>query len=410
MIANWPYVLAHYGRQEQEGEQADMATDADKGPNVALIGKAGSRLDLMTPALVLDLDKFEANVQKMADHCLAQGVALRPHAKTHKCAQIAKAQMAVGAVGICCAKPGEAEALAAAGVPNILITSPIVQRPVMERMIGLNETMPALSLVIDNKQVLEAWAGLTSSDHPLTVLVDLDVGLRRTGVPDEETVVKMAKTIDAADGLTFGGVQAYAGHLQHVEEYADRKTRSEDALTKCAHFVRAIQDAGIDVPCVTGGGTGTFHIDTNFGVLTELQGGSYIFMDREYNDVDIDGGRAEGHNAPAFETSLAVQTTVISANQKGFVTTDAGFKSFAMDGPRPILMAGAPPDAHYRFMGDEHGCVVFDGEDDALEVGDTLTVMTPHCDPTVNLYDVYHCVRGDTLVDVWSVEGRGKSG
>lgn len=378
--------------------------------NEALIGKPGSRRELCTPALVLDLDAFERNVAGMADHCRAKGIALRPHAKTHKSLRVAKAQIAAGAVGICCAKLGEAEAMVqeaagGPGVDSILLTSPVVAPRGIARLMALNARVPDLMVVADNPAnavALDDAAG--AAGKPLKVVVDIDVGLHRTGIAPGDRAVALAEQIAAAPSLEFMGLQAYAGHLMHVEEFNERKEKSLAAMDLLAGVRDALRDRGIECAILTGGGTGTYNIDPDAHVLTELQGGSYVFMDRQYNDVAL----ANGQPMP-FETALGVQMTVISNNTPGIVTTDAGFKSFATDADPPVLLDGAPEGASYFFFGDEQGGIVLPDKETDLPLGSVVTAITPHCDPTVNLYECYHVVRGDALVDIWPIEARGRA-
>ena len=372
--------------------------------NRALIGKPGSRARLATPALVPGLDAFERNVALMAAHCQTGGLALRPHAKTHKSVAVAKAQIAAGALGICCAKLGEAEAMGAGGIESILITSPVVTAQGIARLAALNAKMPDLMVVVDNALNVRALAAAAKeAGRPLKLLVDLDVGLHRTGIRPGDDALDLAELIDAADTLELKGLQAYAGHLMHIHDFAERREKSLAAMTTLGELRDALRAKGLPCDIVSGGGTGTYNIDPEASVLTELQGGSYIFMDKQYNDVALGNGATF-----PFETSLSVQMTVVSANTKNLATTDAGFKSFSTDADPPVLLSGAPEGAGYFFFGDEQGGVLLpDGA--RLEIGSTLTAMTPHCDPTVNLYDAYHVVRGDTLVDIWPIEARGRS-
>ncbi|MBX3508178.1 MAG: DSD1 family PLP-dependent enzyme [Parvibaculum sp.] len=370
----------------------------------ALIGEPGSRSRIPTPALVLDLDAFERNVARMAEHCKVNGLGLRPHAKTHKSVTVAKAQIAAGALGICCAKLGEAEAMAAGGIESILITSPVVTAQGIERLMTLNAKLPDLMVVVDNPENARALAAAAAEyKRVLKVLVDLDIGLHRTGIRPGDDATELAELLDAAEYLELRGLQAYAGHLMHVHDFAERREKSLAAMKLLGDQRDALKAAGLCCDILTGGGTGTYNIDPEASVLTELQGGSYIFMDKQYHDVALGNGAGF-----PFETSLFVQMSVVSNNTKNLATTDAGFKSFSTDAEPPKLLSGAPEGAGYFFFGDEQGGILLpDGA--RLALGATLTAMTPHCDPTVNLYDAYHVVRGDVLVDIWPIEARGRS-
>jgi 3-hydroxy-D-aspartate aldolase len=368
-----------------------------------LIGQQGSRRALNTPALVTDRDALQRNVEKMAAFAKQNGVALRPHAKTHKSVEIARLQMAAGAVGVCCAKIGEAEALAAGGIGAILITSPVVTPQAIARLVTLHERIGDLRVVADNPDNVAALAAAAKeASRPLAVLVDIDPGIRRTGVSSPEAAVALARQIAQSGSLTFAGVQFYCGAQQHIEKYEDRRAAIEERTAYLSSVIAALDAAGLKPAVVTGGGTGTHRIDAALGVLTELQTGSYVFMDKQYLDCDLNG---EG--TPPFETALFIDTNVISANAPGMGTLDAGFKALSTDGGNPQIVEGAPASAAFFFMGDEHSALIAMGHE--FRVGDAVTLTAPHCDPTVNLYDAYHVVRGDDLIDIWPVSARGRS-
>lgn len=372
--------------------------EARLGTNRRLIGRPGSRSELDTPALLLDLDAVERNIERMVDHVRRHGLSLRPHAKTHKSVEIARRQIAAGAAGICCATLGEAEAMVAGGIPGVLITSPVVRAHKIERLVALNEKADGLMVVADHPDNVDALAGAAaSSGRPLTVVVDIDVGSKRTGVPSAQQATALARQIRAASSLRFGGVQGYAGFLQHVHDDEERRAKVAAVAEWLGQVRAALNAEGLPPPIISGGGTGSHAIEPEFGAFTELQCGSYVVMDVDYDAVGV---------GTAFEDALFVQTSVVSAAHEGFVTTDAGLKAFATDGPKPVIARGAPPGATYTFAGDEHGRVHYQG--DGPKLGDLIECVTPHCDPTVNLYDVYHVVRGDTLVDIWPVDARGK--
>jgi D-serine deaminase-like pyridoxal phosphate-dependent protein len=366
-----------------------------------LIGRQGSRRDLNTPALIIDLGALERNIAAMAAFGRAKGLALRPHAKTHKSAEIAKRQIAAGAAGVCCAKLGEAEALSAAGIENILITSPVVGPAAVARLVSLAKTTPGLMATADHP---DAVAALAATGAPLTLLVDIDPGFHRTGVADAAAAVALARQIEAAPSLTFGGVQFYCGTQQHIEAYADRRAAVAERTDYLKTVIAALSEAGLAPPLITGGGTGTHAIDAELGVLNELQVGSYIFMDRQYGDCELTGS-----GQIPFETSLFIDARVISANHAALVTVDAGLKAMATEAGAPPVLAGAPEGSVYRFMGDEHGAILPPQGEAPPRLGEVVTLGAPHCDPTVNLYEAYHVVKAGDLVDIWPVDGRGRS-
>lgn len=353
------------------------------------------RADLPTPALILDRAAMDRNIAAMAGFAAARGLALRPHAKTHKSADIARRQIAAGATGICCAKLGEAEALAAEGIADIHLTSPVVRPDAIARLVALNDRI-ALSSVADHPENIAALA--RAATGPLTVFIDVDPGAHRTGVASPEAALALAEAIVAAPNLRLGGVQFYCGSQQHIERWADRFAAVESLTAYLTTVIDGLKAAGHSIPIVTGSGTGTFAIDAQLGVLTELQCGSYIFLDREYEDCELSGGAA-----PEFERALFLDSTVISANHTTHVTLDAGLKAMATDAgpPRPIW-----PGATYRFTGDEHGALI---ADTLPGLGERVTLQPPHCDPTVNLHDAYRIIEGDHVVDRWIVHARGCS-
>jgi D-serine deaminase-like pyridoxal phosphate-dependent protein len=372
--------------------------------NENLIGKPGGRAKLQTPALVLDLDIFERNLAHMTAHAKKHGIGLRPHAKTHKSVEIAKRQIAAGANGVCCAKLGEGEALGEGGIGSILLTSPVVTDAGIARVMALNAKIADLMIVTDNSSVAARLdAAALAAGKPLKVLVDIDPNLGRTGIRMADAPALIAQVAEAKC-LIYMGLQCYAGQVMHLESPNERRVLSLQVMKELGELRDKTAKAGHVPKIISGGGTGTFDIDPDAHVLTELQVGSYIFMDKQYNDV----WEKPGDRIP-FEASLMVQATVISANRVGLATTDAGFKSFATDAGPPLLASGAPPGAAYFFFGDEQGGITYPKEGARMSVGDVVTCVVPHCDPTVNLYDRYHVVKGDALVEIWPVEGRGRS-
>lgn len=378
------------------------AAGIDPGPNAYLVGQAGSRDRLDTPALLIDLDALEANIQAMAKHCAAVRQRLRPHTKTHKSVEIARRQVAAGAVGVCCATLGEAEVMGRAGIPGVHITSPVVRPHGVARLMALNAAAQDLSVVVDHPDNVAALAeAAAAAGKTLQIMVDIDVGSRRTGVPSAQQAVALAQQVEGASHLTLTGVQGYAGFLQHIYDWDERVRRGQEVADFLAEVKRQLEAAGIAPPVFSGGGTGTHAIDCTQGVLNELQAGSYVFLDTDYQAV-----RHQGEAAERFREALFVQASVVSAAQEDCVTTDAGLKAFATDCGLPELRRGAPAGATYSFAGDEHGRITFAGSE-RIGLGAVVECLSPHCDPTVNLYSVYHVVRGDTLVDIWPVDTRG---
>lgn len=372
-----------------------------------LIGQQGSRAALNTPVLVLELDALHRNIAKLAATTRERGVALRPHAKTHKSVDIARLQIAAGAVGICCAKIGEAEVLADGGIEGLLITSPVTSPMAIERLAMLAARAPTTMATVDDPQVASRIdAALAANNATLDVLVDIDPEIHRTGVASAEAAVILAQLIGGLPHLRFRGVQFYCGAQQHIAGYADRRAAIIQRTDYLKSVIGALADAGLAPEIVTGSGTGTHLIDIELGVLTECQAGSYVFMDKQYLDCDLAG---QGSGELPFETALAVDARVVSANHDGLVTIDAGYKSLSTDGGVAVVRHGPAEGAGFAFMGDEHAALSQPGIGEKLRPGDVVSLIVPHCDPTVNLYDYYHVVHGDTLVALWLVSARGRA-
>lgn len=370
-----------------------------------LIGQQGSRSALNTPVLVLDVDALDRNIARMQQLAAASGVALRPHSKTHKSVDIGKRQIVAGAVGLCCAKIGEAEVLADGGITGLLITSPVSAPAAIARLAALARRAPELMTVVDNPDVVARLQdALAVAGATLDVVIDVDPGIHRTGVASPADAVALADAIARSATLVYRGVQFYCGTQQHIEDYAQRRAAIVERTDYLRTVIAALTDAGYQPGIVTGSGTGTHRIDLELGVFTELQAGSYVFMDRQYLDCDL----ANAAESP-FETSLAVDARVVSANHAALVTIDAGFKSLSTDGGVAQIQRGAAPETGFMFMGDEHAALIGPEIGTKLRPGDPVSLTVPHCDPTVNLYDFYHVVRGDTLVEMWPVSARGRA-
>lgn len=371
-----------------------------------LIGVADGRNQLNTPVLVLDLDALDRNLTRMAKFAHAHGVGLRPHAKTHKSVEIARRQVSLGALGVCCAKIGEAEVLADGGLDGLLITSPVVSASAVARLAALNSRLSGLIVAIDNADNARSLAAAVGArGQALNVVIDVDPGIRRTGVASADAAVELARVVAGLPALKLCGVQCYCGAQQHIEGYEERRAATQERLQYLRSVVEALRGAGFSVDIVTGGGTGTHRIDVEERLFTELQVGSYAFMDGQYNACVL----AETDPSP-FETSLMVDARVVSVNAGPLVTVDAGFKAFSTDAQPPKILDGAPEAAGYAFMGDEHGALILrPGANARPSLGDRVSFSTPHCDPTVNLYDNYHVVSGDRLVGIWPVSARGRS-
>jgi len=367
-----------------------------------LVGRSQARDELNTPVLVVDREALDRNIARMAEYARAHQVALRPHAKTHKCLQIARRQIAAGAIGVCCAKLGEAEELTRGGVDNILLTSPIVSEPAIERLAELHHETDGLMVVVDHPDNAAALAAAV--EEPLGVLVDIDPGIHRTGVASPEAALELAQRIRGLDRLRYRGVQMYCGVQQHIASFAEREAAIRERMQYLQSIIALLSKHGLAPEIVTGAGTGTHRIDGALGLYTEWQVGSYLFMDRQYAECDL-----TGDGTAPFEHALFVDARVVSCNTPGMATIDAGFKALATDGGEPTIVAGAPAGSIYRFMGDEYGAIVDPAGKHVWRLGDLVRLAVPHCDPTVNLYDSYLAFAGDTLEAIWYVSARGRS-
>jgi D-serine deaminase-like pyridoxal phosphate-dependent protein len=372
---------------------------------LAHFGEANSRTFIATPALLCDVALLVSNIEGMADEARASDVSLRPHLKSHKSAFILELQLKAGACGVACAKLGEAEAIIeargkGAAVLSVLLTSPLVGHHAALRAVTLAARCDLIAVVDHVDGVDELAHALVDTNATIAVLCDVDVGLGRTGVTTPTDALLVAERVGQFPQLVFSGVQGYGGHLQHIAGREHRRTQTTAAMKRLQSVIDALESNGHDVSVRTGGGTGTSSIDIELGVLNELQPGSYVFMDREYRDAL--GDDREGR----FQQSLTILTSVISANHEGFVTVDAGLKSMATDaGPAAVV---GNEEATFAFFGDEQGMVT-NGAGPAFRRGERLELVPPHCDPTIDKYDVIWLVHDDVVVDVIDVTARGRS-
>ena len=363
----------------------------------AAVGMALADVD--TPALILDLDAFERNLARMADAVRGQPVRLRPHAKSHKSAEIALRQIAAGAVGVCCQKVSEAEALVAGGVGDVLIANEIVGARKLERLAALARRAQLGVCVDDGQNVLDLDAAAARAGVRLDVLVEINVGADRCGVAPGAPALALARRILASRNLRFAGLQAYHGGAQHLRSVAARR----GAIERAVAMVRATREliVGNGIPCdtVTGAGTGSFPLELASGAYDELQPGSYIFMDADYRRNEFDAAW------PCFEQSLFVWTTVMSRPNAQRAVVDAGLKASSVDSGMPQLWD--LPGVEYAKASDEHGVLAVAAGAQAPALGAKLLLVPGHCDPTVNLYDWFVCVRQGVVESLWPVTARG---
>ncbi len=359
-----------------------------------------------TPALIIDLDAFERNLRKMAGAAKAAGVSLRPHAKTHKSPAIGLRQMALGAVGVCCQKVSEAEVMVEGGIPDVLVSNEVVGRRKLERLAALAH-QARISVAVDNSQAVEALgAAASASGAKIGVVIEIDVGGNRCGVEPGAPAVALAQMASKTPGLSLQGIHAYNGRAQHMRVLEERKA----AIAAAVEMSRATRDAmlkaGLCCDVVTGAGTGTYDIEAASGVYTELQAGSYCFMDGDY----ARNKKADGKPYDDFEHALLVYATVMSTPQPDKAILDAGLKSFAFDSGMPEVLGLAG--AVYERPSDEHGNLNVAACNVRPRLGDKLLLIPGHCDPTVNLHDWYVGVRGmgtekARVECLWPVAARG---
>jgi D-serine deaminase-like pyridoxal phosphate-dependent protein len=374
-----------------------------RDPTKELIGR--KKLELETPCLAVDLDLLDENLQKMQARVKAAGKALRPHAKTHKCSTLAKMQVANGAIGVCAAKVSEAEALIDAGLSGVLITGPVAGREKVNRLVSLLGRAPFLMAVVDHPAAAaQLEARLAEKNRQLDVLLDIDVGQRRTGVAPAKAA-ELARHILSLGRLRLRGIQAYAGHVQHIPRYEDRRAASRDALRKAAAVFNQLRRTTESCTIFSASGTGSARIDLSSEELTELQAGSYALMDAEYLAIES----ADGSDAADFHPALTMLSTVVSGPHGRQVTVDAGLKALYRDGGRPRVLTPEYDRLQYDWFGDEYGKLSTPNRAAPLpELGAVLELVVSHCDPTVNLFDRLHITRAGKVVDVWPIDLRGR--
>jgi 3-hydroxy-D-aspartate aldolase len=354
-----------------------------------------------TPALIIDLDAFERNLACLPQRISGSNVRLRPHAKTHKCPVIALQQMARGAVGVCVQKVGEAEAMVYGGVPDVLVTNEIVGRQKLRRLMALARIARIGVCADDLGQVDALAAAAGEAGVTMPVYVEVNMGGNRCGVEPGEPALDLANYVADQPNLTFAGLQAYHGSAQHLRGWDERRAAIAQAADKAGRTRDLLERNGIPCPVVTGAGTGTFEFETASGVYTELQCGSYIFMDADYGrNLDPDGAPTK-----AFEPSLFVWATVMSRPAPERAIVDAGLKALAFDSGPPVVWD--EPAATYERASDEHGRLAVTAATNRLRIGDKLRLVPGHCDPTVNLYDWYVGIRMNRVEALWPITARG---
>jgi D-serine deaminase-like pyridoxal phosphate-dependent protein len=356
-----------------------------------------SYLDLDTPALLLDLDAFEANLDQMARFFGDRPASLRPHAKTHKCPEIARRQLQAGAIGITCAKVGEAEAMAQAGVQDILIANQVVGDIKIDRLTDLASTCDIMVAVDHPANVAALSQASQAKGVSLRILVEVDIGMKRCGVQPGAPALELARRVASSPHLQLAGLMGYEGHLVSIVDPEERVSRVKQALLPLQQTRDLLEENGLSVEIVSGGGTGTYDVSGAYPPMTEIEAGSYVFMDASYIKV-----------RPEFEIALTILSSVISRPAPERVITDAGMKTIAPDHGLPVPIG--IPGASVRRLSEEHGLMEL-ADPEAVEVrpGDKVRLIPGHCCTTVNLYDKLHVVQDGVLVDIWPIAARGRA-
>ncbi len=371
------------------------------GLNIA--AEVGMELaEIATPALIIDLDAFEYNVAVLRRRLELAGVRLRAHAKTHKSVDIARYQVEHGgACGICCQKVSEAEIMVAGGIGDVLISNQVVDPGKIDRLARLAAAARLLVCVDDAGNVNDLGEAARRHDAEIECLVEIDCGAGRCGVEPGATALELARQVDQTAGLRFAGLQAYEGSAQHIRDYGERREAIEAAIAQTRATVKLLLDGGLECSIIAGAGTGSYHFEAASGIYNEMQCGSYIFMDADYQRVlDEDGqGIAE------FRNSLFVLTSVMSKARPGYAVCDAGLKVMSAESGLPVVYGA--PDLDYASISDEHG--VIHDPNDRLQLNDRLKLVPGHCDPTCNLHDWYIGIRDNRVECLWPVSARGRA-
>jgi 3-hydroxy-D-aspartate aldolase len=378
---------------------AEMRT---KSAAASLVGV--SKWELDTPALCVDLDKLEQNLATMKKKLAPTGVASRPHAKTHKCPAIAKLQLSSGSIGICTAKISEAEALYAGGIEKIVMTTCNVTPNKIRRAMAISKANKSFVQAVDNpKNAQDLSDAAKQLGITANVVIDVAVGTR-SGVPPDERALKLAQLVDKLPNLKLRGMLAYDGGAQHIKGY---KKRVEDSLKRMEPAVAtfdAMKKSGLNMEIFSGGGTGTYNIMPKVPGFTDVQVGSYIFMDAQYLEI---GGEENEQLYTDFAPSLTVMTTVLNNYFPKRLTTDAGAKALTLNKPNAIVIGEKGFD--YNAGSDEFGAIQYETASKEYNVGDKLELIVPHCDPAVNEYDQIYATRKDRVEAVWPISARGHS-
>ena len=372
----------------------------------AAISELGvSMWDLDTPALIVDLDLLEANISMMQRTVSRNGIATRPHAKTHKTPEVARIQLETGSVGICVAKVSEAHALFRHGIEPLLMTTSNVTPAKINRAMHLRKWCDQFIQATDTPENARLLAEAAESLGVVAdVVVDVDPGGHRTGITPGQPALELAQLVDQLPSLRLRGMLCYDGGSQHVTGFKKRETQTLERLLPAAETFEQFQRAGLNTEIFSGGGTGTYNIDHQTPGLTDVQVGSYVFMDAQYMGI---GGANNAEVYSDFKPSLTILTTVLNAQYNGRATTDAGAKACTIN--RPWAIVKGETGMSYTSGSDEFGSIRYEDPSRTYQVGDKLELIVSHCDPVVNLYDQMYAVRNGIVESVWEISARGQS-
>src|SRR5690242_494071 len=357
--------------------------------------------DLPTPCMVVDLEIFDKNLQTMAAHCRNTGIHLRGHVKVHKSPEIARRQIALWSIGVTCATVGDCQLMSRAGIHGVLLTRQPTSRNNIGRVIALAKRDASFGTVVDDPLAAD-WLQEAAAREgvKLRTVVDVYAGLTRHGIEPGAQALELAKKVDSSKNLKLVGLMGYSGGASHTKGWTERKKKSQDDLAGCLESVAAARRAGLPVEIVTGGSTGTYNIDSESKALTELQAGSFVFMDTLYRQI---GGKNDPAVYSDFGPALTVMTTVISKRHPRQCTIDAGNKALL----RPTDQVKRRPEVEVQNQGAEYGILKWKDGDQEFKLGERVELYPSNLDMSTNVYDRYYVARGEKIVDVWPIMGRG---
>ncbi len=355
---------------------------------------------LPTPCMVVDIDLFEKNLKTMADFAKKAPIQLRPHVKVHKSVDIAKRQVALGAIGITAATIAESELMSNGGIKGVLWTKQPASMNNLLRAVALTKKDPTFMFVVDDHAVLDnVQEAAAAAKVKCRVAVSVYAGLTRQGIANGKPAVELAQKVASSKNVSLEGFMAYSGYASHTKGFAARKKKTAEDLAGVNETVALCKKAGLPVGIVSGGSTGTYNMDHEFG-LTELECGSYVFMDSIYREV---GGQSNDAVYTDFDNSLSVITTVDSKHHAGQVTTDYGNKAMAQLTDK----VKGKDWLHVDKQGAEYGLLRWKDGGGEIKVGDRVEIYCSNLDMSTNCYDRYYIAKGDQIVDVWPIMGRG---